>query len=88
MIPDTVFFEEQWLTDTLRQAVSGVLLTEESLAEITKLNLDQLPADLSELDKLPNLETLSIPQSLADEAQELMDKGIRLALRPEGEETP
>lgn len=88
MIPDTVFFEEQWLTDTLRQAVSDVLLTEESLAEITKLKLDQLPADLSELDKLPNLETLSIPQSLADEAQELMDKGIRLALRPEGEETP
>ena len=44
--------------------------------------------DVSELDKLPNLETLSIPQSLADEAQELMDKGIRLALRPEGEETP
>ena len=88
MIPDTVFFEEQWLTDTLRQSVSGVLLTEESLAEITKLKLDRLPDDLSELDKLPNLEILSVPQSLADKVQELMDKGIRIALRPEGEGTP
>jgi len=65
-----------------------MLLTEESLADITKLKLDQLPADLSELDKLPNLEILSVPQSLADEAQELMDKGIRIALRPDGEGTP
>ena len=88
MIPDTVFFEEQWLTDTLRQVVSGVLLTEESLAEITKLELNQLPADLSELDKLPNLEILSIPQSLADKAEGIMEKGISVALRPEREEAP
>ena len=65
-----------------------MLLTEESLAEITKLKLDQLPADLSELDKIPNLEILSIPQKLASEADGIMDKGISIALRPEGEETP
>ena len=88
MIPDTVFFDEQWLTDALRQTVSGVLLTEESLAEVKKLELDRLPADLSELDKLPSLEVLSIPQNLADEAGEIMEKGISIALRPEGEGTP
>jgi hypothetical protein len=88
VIPDTVFFHEQWLTDALRQAVSGVLLTEESLAEIKKLELDRLPDDLSELDKIPNLEILSIPQNLASEADGIMDKGISIALRPEGEETP
>ena len=86
MIPDTVFFKEQWLTDTLRQAVNGLLLTEESLAEITKLELNRLPEDLSELDQLPNLEILSIPQNLADQADGIMERGISVALRPEGEE--
>ena len=65
-----------------------MLLTEESLADIKKLELDRLPADLSELDKLPNLEVLSIPQSLANEVSEIMEKGISIALRPEGEGTP
>ena len=88
MIPDTVFFSEQWLTDILRQNVNGILLTEKSLAEIRKLELDRLPADLSELEKIPNLEILSIPQSLAEEADSIREMGIDVALRPDGEGTP
>ena len=68
--------------------MNGILLTEKSLAEIRKLALDRLPADLSELEKIPNLEILSIPQSLAEEADSIREMGIDVALRPDGEGTP
>ena len=88
-IPDTVFFGEQWLTDLLRDKVEGVLLTEESLAGITELTLERLPADFTELDKLPNLQTVRMPQGQAAEALALLsERGITLALAPEGEDAP
>ena len=56
---------------------------------ITELALDRLPEDLDELKKLPNLETLILPQALAQEkAAELMEAGYTVVVAPEesGEE--
>lgn len=87
-IPDTVFFEDEALTAALRERMKDGVITQESLAEITELTLNRLPEDLSELEKLPNLNKLSLPQEEALMAGELMDQGITLVIRAGGEESP
>ena len=82
-IPDTVFFEDPELTEKLRNQVEGVLLTEESLAEVTELKLDKIPEDLSELAKLPNLTKLILPQSEVMKAADLLDSGLTIAVTAE-----
>ena len=79
-------FEDAWLTDYLRGVVHTSVFTEEYLGWITELKLGQLPEDLSELKKLPNLTTLILPQNLAAEkAAELMDSGYTVEIVPDGE---
>ena len=59
------------------------------LGWITELALDRLPEDLDELKKLPNLETLILPQAMAQErAAELTEAGytVVIALEESGEE--
>ena len=91
-VPDTVFFEEAWLTELLRGKVSDGLITEESLAEITELDLDRLPEKPAELDKLPNLEKIRMPLANPEEAAEALDaldgKGITLVLQTKEAEAP
>lgn len=87
-IPDTVLFEESWLRDLLREETGGGLLTEETLATITELRLEQLPENLAELEKLPNLEKLILPQAEALKAGDLIDRGIAIVLAPEGVASP
>ena len=91
-VPDTVFFEEAWLTELLRGKVSDGLITEESLAEITELDLDRLPEKPAELDKLPNLEKIRMPLANPEEAAETLDaldgKGITLVLQTKEAEAP
>ena len=87
-----MFFEEEWLTDLLRKEVNGVLITEESLAEITELTLEKLPVNLDELDKIPNLEKIRMPLAGPEEAREalsaLEEKGIALVLLTKEAEAP
>ena len=67
--------------------MEGVLLTEESLAEVTELKLDKIPEDLSELAKLPNLTKLILPQSEVMKAADLLDSGLTIAVTAEQEQT-
>lgn len=84
-----MFFDEAWLTELLRSNVWPAMLTEETLAQITELRLEQLPEDLEELKKIPKLETLVIPQGLAQEkAPALMEAGYRVVIVPDGEVSP
>lgn len=43
-------------------------------SEVYTLTLDRMPANLEELEKYPNLETILIPQSEADKAEALLDR--------------
>lgn len=87
-----MFFEEEWLTDLLREEVNGVLITEESLAEITELTLEKLPENLDELDKMPNLAKIRMPLAGPEEAREVLsaleEKGITLVLLTKEAEAP
>ena len=60
-------------------------ITEETLAEITELQVEKMPEDLSELAKLPNLQKLGIPQGeFIRHADELIDTGLSIILLPDG----
>ena len=58
------------------------------MATITELRLEQLPDNLAELEKLPNLEKLILPQAEALKAGDLIDRGIAIVLAPEGVASP
>ena len=63
------------------------MFKKEYLGWLTELALDRLPEKLDELKKLPNLEVLIIPQSLAAQrAEELIEAGYNVVIRPDGEE--
>ncbi len=87
-IPDTVFFGEETLMSAVREVAGGLVITEETLANVTTIQLEVLPEDLSELEKLPALEKVIVPQGEAERALELLDKGITVVLSPEGEASP
>ena len=71
---DTVVFADSKLTETVRDALGGGLLTEESVQSITELRLSALPADTDALLLLPNLTRIEIPQSDAERALALLDR--------------
>ena len=58
-------------------------ITEETLAEVTTLELAWLPDDLTLLEKLPNLKTLKLPQGQAVYALAVLDDRYTIALAPE-----
>ena len=69
MIIDTVTFSDAKLTDALRTAVGGGMITTKSLEQVTRLRLEEVPGDLSELkEKVPNLTMLILPQEAAKKA--------------------
>ena len=82
-IPDTVFFDDSAFTNAVRKAVPGGVITEESLAEVTVLQLDRLPADLSLLSQVLNLEKLKVPQSEAVKALTQTEGRYVIILAPE-----
>lgn len=86
--PDTVSFPDKEFTADVRKATRTGSITEESLAEITKLNLTKLPEDLSLLEQLPNLEKIGLPQDQAAAALTRLDGSYILVLSPEEVETP
>ena len=86
VIIDTVTFEDEKLTDALRSAVGGGMITTKSLEQVTRLRLEEVPGDLSELkEKVPNLTMLILPQEAAKKALEKVDGQYDIALAPEGE---
>lgn len=84
VMPDTVSFDDEELTETLRETLGGGQITEERLGEIKELILKKAGGNLSFLDQLPNLETLKVPQSLAAEVLTAAEeRGITLVILPE-----
>ncbi len=67
---DTVIISDEILRETVRDALGGGPLTEESLANVAVLRFtgDTLPDDLSGLSLLPHLETIEINQTAAKDA--------------------
>ena len=64
MIPvEEVSFSDPLITSAVKSALSGEPLTEENIKEITFLSLDGMPSSWDDLDKLPSLQTVEIPQS-------------------------
>ncbi len=85
IIIDTVTFGDEKVTDALRNAVGGSMITTKALEQVTKLKLEELPEDLSELkEKVPNLTLLILPQEAAEKALDAVDGQYDIALAPEG----
>ena len=86
VIIDTVTFDDEKLTEALRDALGGGMITTKALEQVTKLKLEELPEDLSVLkEKVPNLTTLILPTKTAKDALEAVDGQYAIALAPEGE---
>ncbi|MBO6055120.1 MAG: hypothetical protein J6P31_06320 [Oscillospiraceae bacterium] len=68
---DSIVFADPVLLASVRDAVGGGLITEESISGIRVLRLNQLPSSWEELDLIPNLETLEISQSAIDRSSAL-----------------
>jgi len=86
--PEEAAFEDQAFAEALRALTPDGFLTEKNLENFTELELARLPEDPAELEKLPNLEKLVLPQREAMKAESLLDTGITIVLRPEGEVSP
>lgn len=65
---DSVIIEDEALREAVRAAIGGGLITEESLATVEKLYLDQLPENMDDLALLPHLSTLILSQEAAQAA--------------------
>ena len=81
--PDTVRFNDGDFTEAVRKAVHNGAITEETLAEVTTLELAWVPDDLTLLEQLPNLETLKLPQGQAVYALAVLGDKYTIALAPE-----
>lgn len=71
---DTVFFSDPALTQAVREALGGGLLTEESTQAVTMLRLNAMPERIEELLLLPNLTRIEIDQKIADSFQPLLER--------------
>ena len=71
---DTIVFSDQALSDAVRAASGGGILSEETVSGITKLSLSSLPENPEELRKLPALQTLEFPQSVLLSEDERIDR--------------
>lgn len=67
---DEVTFADETVREAVRSALGGGTITEERLNAVTTLLLpgDALPEDLSDLARLPALETVALTQSAAKDA--------------------
>lgn len=59
---DVVKFRDPAIYTAVKEAVNGVALTEELVAQITCLNLDSAPESWEDLAQLPALERIILPQ--------------------------
>ena len=59
---DTVFFRDPAVYSAVKDSVGGAALTEELVAQITRLELDAAPESWEDLALLPGLERVILPQ--------------------------
>lgn len=77
---DTLIFESAQLRGAVRAAVGGGAITEEKAAAVETLRLKAAPEKSGELEKLPSLTRVEIPQSDAADALWLLDEGYTVVL--------
>ena len=77
---DTVEFADPTVREAARIASGSAVLTEESVAAVTELRLESLPDSWEDLEKLPNLERIVLPQEAALEAESLPGEDFVLVL--------
>ena len=61
-VQDEIMISDPVLQTAVRQATGGGAITEDLASEITFLRLDELPESWDELEKLPALERIELPQ--------------------------
>ena len=77
---DEVVLTDETIRAAVRTAVGGAVLTEENTAAIEELRLDGLPADWEDLEKLPGLRRIALPQEDVLEADSLPDGNLVVVL--------
>ena len=80
MPQDEIIFADETIRSAVRSAVGGGVLTEENTAAIEELRLDSLPSGWEDLEKLPKLTRIVLPQEAVLEAESLPDAGVVLVL--------
>lgn len=77
---DEVEFADETIRNAVRAAAGGAVLTEENTAAVEELRLDSLPESWEDLEKLPGLTRLALPQEAVLEAENLPDGNFVLVL--------
>ena len=75
-VPDEVPFTDPVILSAVRNAARGGAITEELVSEITVLRLSGMPESWEELEKLPALTTVTLPQQALLEEGTLPDGDI------------
>ena len=79
-VPDEVPFTDPVIHSAVRNAARGGAITEELVSEITVLRLSGMPESWEELEKLPALTTVTLPQQALLEEGTLPDGDITVEL--------
>ena len=79
-VPDEVPFTDPVILSALRNAARGGAITEDLVSEITVLRLSGMPESWEELEKLPALTTVTLPQQALLEEGTLPDGDITVEL--------
>ena len=79
-VPDEVPFTDPVILSAVRNAARGGAITEDLVSEITVLRLSGMPESWEELEKLPALRTVTLPQQALLEEGTLPDGDITVEL--------
>ena len=79
-VPDEVPFTDPVILSAVRNAARGGAITEDLVSEITILRLSGMPESWEELEKLPALTTVTLPQQALLEEGTLPDGDITVEL--------
>ena len=79
-VPDEVPFTDPVILSAVRNAARGGAITEDLVSEITVLRLPGMPESWEELEKLPALTTVTLPQQALLEEGTLPDGDITVEL--------
>ena len=71
---------DETIRGAVRAAVGGGVLTEENTAAIEELRLDSLPSSWEDLEKLPGLQRIALPQEAVMTAESLPDGNLVVVL--------
>ena len=77
---DEVVLADETIRGAVRAAVGGGVLTEENTAAIEELRLDSLPSSWEDLEKLPGLQRIALPQEAVMTAENLPDGNLVVVL--------